>query len=223
VRDAREFNRKFRTLYINNQKPPPEELSSKEEFDEPIKYCSNRIRTSKVSSQTSNKDLSVITKNQFNKSIYLWLKYRIWNFFPKNIFEQFRRFTNFYFLINSIIQVNKIIRLFNIYNLNLNIILNLKACCARSASFAICKYYSAIVLHSDNNDKTGKFELKMLISKLTENFNTIISYFTKSRLTKIFSDICRTERPTIQRWKSCEREFLSNSRGKIYGYLHVWC
>jgi len=46
------------------------------EPDVPFKYKSNRIKTS---------------------------KYNIFNFLPKNIFEQFRRIANFYFLINVII------------------------------------------------------------------------------------------------------------------------
>ncbi len=42
----------------------------------PFKYKSNRIKTS---------------------------KYNLFNFLPKNLFEQFRRIANFYFLINVII------------------------------------------------------------------------------------------------------------------------
>ena len=32
-------------------------------------------------------------------------KYTVWNFIPKNLFEQFRRIANFYFLCIAIIQV----------------------------------------------------------------------------------------------------------------------
>jgi hypothetical protein len=46
--------------------------------DEPLSYCTNAIITS---------------------------KYTILNFLPKNLFEQFRRVANFYFLINTIIIV----------------------------------------------------------------------------------------------------------------------
>ncbi|CAF96091.1 unnamed protein product, partial [Tetraodon nigroviridis] len=34
-------------------------------------------------------------------------KYTIWNFVPKNLFEQFRRIANFYFLIIFLVQVIK--------------------------------------------------------------------------------------------------------------------
>ena len=33
------------------------------------------------------------------------LQYTVWNFLPKNLFEQLRRIANFYFLVVSIIQV----------------------------------------------------------------------------------------------------------------------
>ncbi|KZS18981.1 Phospholipid-transporting ATPase, partial [Daphnia magna] len=33
-------------------------------------------------------------------------KYTIWNFIPKNLFEQFRRIANFYFLCIAIIQMS---------------------------------------------------------------------------------------------------------------------
>ena len=35
------------------------------------------------------------------------LQYTIWNFLPKNLFEQFRRIANFYFLCIGVIQVRK--------------------------------------------------------------------------------------------------------------------
>ena len=35
------------------------------------------------------------------------LQYTIWNFLPKNLFEQFRRIANFYFLCIGVIQVSK--------------------------------------------------------------------------------------------------------------------
>ncbi len=34
-------------------------------------------------------------------------KYTVWNFIPKNLFEQFRRIANFYFLCIAIIQVSQ--------------------------------------------------------------------------------------------------------------------
>lgn len=34
-------------------------------------------------------------------------KYTVWNFIPKNLFEQFRRIANFYFLCIAIIQVGR--------------------------------------------------------------------------------------------------------------------
>lgn len=33
------------------------------------------------------------------------LQYTLWNFLPKNLFEQFRRIANFYFLIIFLVQV----------------------------------------------------------------------------------------------------------------------
>lgn len=33
------------------------------------------------------------------------LQYTFWNFIPKNLFEQFRRIANFYFLIIFLVQV----------------------------------------------------------------------------------------------------------------------
>lgn len=47
-------------------------------------------------------------------NIELWLfssfffQYTIWNFVPKNLFEQFRRIANFYFLIIFLVQVIKL-------------------------------------------------------------------------------------------------------------------
>lgn len=32
-------------------------------------------------------------------------QYTVWNFLPKNLFEQFRRIANFYFLIIFLVQV----------------------------------------------------------------------------------------------------------------------
>jgi hypothetical protein len=51
-----------------------------EETTELLDYSSNRIKTS---------------------------KYTIWNFFPKNLFEQFRRLANIYFLFNCIVIVSQ--------------------------------------------------------------------------------------------------------------------
>ena len=39
-------------------------------------------------------------------------KYNVWNFIPKNLFEQFRRIANFYFLCIAIIQVIYILNIF---------------------------------------------------------------------------------------------------------------
>lgn len=35
------------------------------------------------------------------------LQYTVWNFVPKNLFEQFRRIANFYFLIIFLVQVSE--------------------------------------------------------------------------------------------------------------------
>lgn len=42
-------------------------------------------------------------RNTIYNPIYLYLQYTIWNFIPKNLFEQFRRVANFYFLLTMII------------------------------------------------------------------------------------------------------------------------
>lgn len=36
---------------------------------------------------------------------FSFLQYTFWNFIPKNLFEQFRRVANFYFLIIFLVQV----------------------------------------------------------------------------------------------------------------------
>lgn len=36
-------------------------------------------------------------------------QYTVWNFLPKNLFEQFRRIANFYFLIIFLVQVRTIL------------------------------------------------------------------------------------------------------------------
>ena len=44
-------------------------------------------------------------------------KYTIWNFLPKNLFEQFRRIANFYFLCVAIIQVSHLYKIYVQINL----------------------------------------------------------------------------------------------------------
>lgn len=39
-------------------------------------------------------------------SLFFPLQYTVWNFVPKNLFEQFRRVANFYFLIIFLVQVS---------------------------------------------------------------------------------------------------------------------
>lgn len=34
---------------------------------------------------------------------FVYFQYTVWNFIPKNLFEQFRRVANFYFLVSAII------------------------------------------------------------------------------------------------------------------------
>ncbi|XP_068612611.1 phospholipid-transporting ATPase IH [Brachionichthys hirsutus] len=65
-----------RTVYIGHKEPPP----GTEAFI-PQRYPDNRIVSSKVS------------------------QVHIWNFVPKNMFEQFRRVANFYFLIIFLVQL----------------------------------------------------------------------------------------------------------------------
>ena len=45
---------------------------------------------------------------------YYFFQYTFWNFVPKNMFEQFRRVANFYFLIIFLVQV----KAFTIISLN---------------------------------------------------------------------------------------------------------
>lgn len=73
IRDSDQVRSKLRTIYINNEQPMD---YTESEVNKPFMYKSNRIKTS---------------------------KYNILNFLPKNLFEQFRRIANFYFLINVII------------------------------------------------------------------------------------------------------------------------
>ncbi|XP_015172643.1 PREDICTED: probable phospholipid-transporting ATPase IF [Polistes dominula] len=46
---------------------------------------------------------NVPSKNQFPRNRIVSHKYTVWNFIPKNLFEQFRRIANFYFLINTLV------------------------------------------------------------------------------------------------------------------------
>lgn len=46
IRDAREEKRRRRIIYVNNKKP--DNLSGQLLVEEPLKYASNQIRTSKV-------------------------------------------------------------------------------------------------------------------------------------------------------------------------------
>lgn len=71
IRDTRDLNAKFRTIYANQTKPHGYDQDS-----ELLEYSSNQVTTS---------------------------KYTIFNFLPKNLFEQFRRIANIYFLINTIL------------------------------------------------------------------------------------------------------------------------
>lgn len=48
---------------------------------------------------------NVPSKNQFHCNRISTNKYTLWNFVPKNLYEQFRRLTNFYFLITIIISL----------------------------------------------------------------------------------------------------------------------
>lgn len=48
---------------------------------------------------------------KYNSNQIVTSKYTLWNFLPKNLFEQFRRIANIYFLINAIIIVSSSRRL----------------------------------------------------------------------------------------------------------------
>uniref|UniRef100_A0A7M4ER32 ATPase phospholipid transporting 11C n=1 Tax=Crocodylus porosus TaxID=8502 RepID=A0A7M4ER32_CROPO len=49
--------------------------------------------------------LLFVSLTQLFFSFFLTLQYTVWNFLPKNLFEQFRRIANFYFLIIFLVQV----------------------------------------------------------------------------------------------------------------------
>ncbi|OWK06090.1 hypothetical protein Celaphus_00012527, partial [Cervus elaphus hippelaphus] len=50
------------------------------------------------------------TPQKFIDNRIISSKYTVWNFVPKNLFEQFRRVANFYFLIIFLVQVGDIVR-----------------------------------------------------------------------------------------------------------------
>ncbi|XP_043667422.1 phospholipid-transporting ATPase IF-like isoform X2 [Vespula pensylvanica] len=49
---------------------------------------------------------NVPSKSQFPRNRIVSHKYTLWNFIPKNLFEQFRRIANFYFLLNTIVALS---------------------------------------------------------------------------------------------------------------------
>lgn len=53
-------------------------------------------------------------------SLFFFPQYTVWNFVPKNLFEQFRRVANFYFLIIFLVQVSFVTQ-WIIYKLTLSI------------------------------------------------------------------------------------------------------
>lgn len=94
-----------RTVYIGNKEPPPGP-----EAYIPQRYPDNRIISSKVRTTTMLQPHynHVITMLQpcYNHLLLLpFPQYTFWNFVPKNLFEQFRRIANFYFLIIFLVQV----------------------------------------------------------------------------------------------------------------------
>ncbi|KAK2580780.1 hypothetical protein KPH14_011515 [Odynerus spinipes] len=47
-----------------------------------------------------------ISRTRFSKNRIVSHKYTLWNFIPKNLFEQFRRIANFYFLITALVAIS---------------------------------------------------------------------------------------------------------------------
>ncbi|PWA18798.1 hypothetical protein CCH79_00005653 [Gambusia affinis] len=80
-----------RTIYVGHKSCPPNEAYI------PPKFCDNRIVSSKQA-QTCIADwlCGIISDGDG--------EYTVWNFLPKNLFEQFRRIANFYFLIIFLVQ-----------------------------------------------------------------------------------------------------------------------
>ena len=66
-------------------------------------FPNNRIVSKKVSIAIGNERIILRLCNSFY--VLFYLQYTLWNFVPKNLFEQFRRIANFYFLIMTIIAV----------------------------------------------------------------------------------------------------------------------
>ena len=67
------------------------------------KNLGRRIR--KPRNKTKSPNMSSILPRSVHVSGFMFLQYTVWNFLPKNLFEQFRRIANFYFLVVGIVQV----------------------------------------------------------------------------------------------------------------------
>ncbi|KAF2982537.1 hypothetical protein EK904_008387, partial [Melospiza melodia maxima] len=71
------------------------------------KFCDNRIVSSKTDEKIDMRPIifHVVLKFCMLSKCPLSPQYTLWNFLPKNLFEQFRRIANFYFLIIFLVQV----------------------------------------------------------------------------------------------------------------------
>lgn len=76
--------------------------------EEPLPYPSNRIKTSKVKMNITFLCFCLTFRISFFNIFLFFInfKYTLYNFLPKNLYEQFRRVANFYFLVNIIILVS---------------------------------------------------------------------------------------------------------------------
>lgn len=97
-----------RTVYIGHKEPPPGA-----EAYIPQRYPDNRIVSSKVSRPRLFKNDFISLPCHVSASVCVCCsseclsvpQYTFWNFIPKNLFEQFRRIANFYFLVIFLVQV----------------------------------------------------------------------------------------------------------------------
>ncbi|EHB02299.1 Putative phospholipid-transporting ATPase IH [Heterocephalus glaber] len=103
-----------RTIYVGHKEPPPGA-----EAYIPQRYPDNRIVSSKCAGEENWVDSRTIyvghkepppgaeayIPQRYPDNRIVSSKYTFWNFIPKNLFEQFRRIANFYFLIIFLVQL----------------------------------------------------------------------------------------------------------------------
>ncbi len=97
IRDLREKFQELRVVFINNE--ATDDYTGKR-----LKYAANQIKTTKVCWIIFQANIIIIPDHI---CFYFWIKkYTLLTFLPKNLFEQFRRVANFFFLISAIVIVS---------------------------------------------------------------------------------------------------------------------